>query len=188
MGKIASIKALEILDSRGNPTLQMCVTTEDGHVGVASVPSGASTGEFEAVELRDGDEKRYFGKGVKKAVENVKGPLAKLLIGHSVTEQREIDQKMIEADGTENKSKFGANAILGVSLAVARAGAKASSLPLYKYIHRGGDFSLPCPMMNIINGGVHADNRLDCQEFMIRPRGAKSFSKQYRWVLKFFIH
>ncbi|NGX54442.1 MAG: Enolase [Chlamydiae bacterium] len=178
---IAQINAIEILDSRGNPTLQVTVTTEKGKCGTAAVPSGASTGEHEALELRDGDKKRYGGKGVSKAVKNVNGPIAELLIGESCLEQVKLDEKMIKADGTETKSRFGANAILGVSLALAKAGAQTARLPLYRYI--GGALAnlLPCPMMNIINGGVHADNPLDFQEFMIRPKGAPTFSEAVRW-------
>lgn len=186
MGKIASIRAIEILDSRGNPTLQVSVKTDQGVVGMAAVPSGASTGECEAVELRDGDNSRYFGKGVLKAVENVNGTLAELLKGQSVLEQRAVDEMMIKADGTDNKGALGANAILGVSLAVARAGAITEGVPLYQYIGKKKDYILPCPMMNIINGGVHADNLLDCQEFMIRPRGASSFAEGVRMGAEVF--
>ncbi|MCB1111219.1 MAG: phosphopyruvate hydratase [Chlamydiales bacterium] len=186
MSYIQSIEAIEILDSRGNPTLKVRVETDEGDVGEAAVPSGASTGEHEAVELRDGDPGRYGGKGVKKAVENVKGILADLLIGEAVTGQARIDLMMIEADGTENKSKLGANAILGVSLAVAHAGACAVNLPLYRYIGGTHAYMLPCPMMNIVNGGAHADNSLDFQEFMIRPVGAPTFSEAIRWGAEVF--
>ncbi len=186
MTKITAVKAIEILDSRGTPTLQVSLYTEDGAVGVAAVPSGASTGEFEALELRDGDLSRYQGKGVKKAITNVLGPLAKLLIGDSVLDQRALDEKMIQADGTDNKSQFGANAILGVSLACARAGALVEKKPLYKYIGNKTSYILPCPMMNIINGGSHADNSLDFQEFMIRPKGASSFSEAVRFGSEIF--
>ncbi len=178
MSEIRSIHALEILDSRGNPTLEVIATTSDGSVGKAAVPSGASTGEHEAVELRDHDPKRYGGKGVLKAVAHVNGPLAKLLIGKNVLLQSEIDHLMIEADGTSNKSKYGANAILGISLAVAKAAAAFQKLPFYRYLGKGS--KLPIPMMNIINGGAHADNLLDFQEFMIRPIGAPSFHEAIR--------
>ncbi len=186
MTEIASIHALEILDSRGNPTLEVFVRTSDNVVGKAAVPSGASTGENEAVELRDNDKKRFFGKGVKKAVANVNGPLDKLLLGKCVFEQAAIDKLMIEYDGTENKSKYGANAILGISLAVAKAAAASLKLPLYRYIGGTSAQILPCPLMNIINGGVHADNLLDFQEFMIRPVGAPSFSEAVRWGAEVF--
>ncbi len=176
LAKIIKLKALEILDSRGNPTLQVTAFTDEGVAGVAAVPSGASTGEFEALEMRDADPSRYLGKGVRKAIANVQGSIADLLIGHSVLEQRALDEKMIALDGTENKSRLGANAILGVSLAVARAGALTKKKPLYQYIDENTKYILPCPMMNILNGGAHADNSLDFQEFMIRPRGACSFS------------
>lgn len=184
MSKIQSIHALEILDSRGNPTVEVIVTAEDGVKGKAAVPSGASTGEHEALELRDKDPKRYGGKGVKKAVSHVNGPLAELLKGQSVFEQEACDLKMIEADGTPNKGKFGANAILGVSLALAHAAAATKKLPLYAYLGKGQN--LPCPMMNIINGGAHADNGLDFQEFMIRPVNAPSFSEAVRWGAEVF--
>lgn len=184
--KIKYIHALEILDSRGNPTLQVNVTTESGAQGTASVPSGASTGENEAVELRDKEKNRYFGRGVKKAVATVMGPLSALLIGKNVFDQIFIDQAMIEADGTPNKSKFGANSILGVSLAAAKAAAKDLGTPLFRYIGGLHAHVLPCPMMNIINGGVHADNLLEFQEFMIRPIGAPSFSEAVRWGAEIF--
>ncbi|MBI2743016.1 MAG: phosphopyruvate hydratase [Chlamydiales bacterium] len=186
MSEIASIRALEILDSRGNPTIEVFVTTTKGIVGKAAVPSGASTGDHEAVELRDKDKSRYFGKGVKKAVANVTGPISKLLIGKSVFDQAHLDKLMIEADGTENKSNFGANAILGVSLAISKAAAATSNLPLYRYIGGSNAHILPCPMMNILNGGAHADNFLDFQEFMIRPVGAPSFSEAVRWGAEIF--
>ncbi len=186
MSKIASIRAVEILDSRGNPTLQVSVATDRGCVGVAAVPSGASTGEFEACELRDGDLSQYGGKGVKKAIQHIHGPIADLLRGESVFEQRMLDQQMIDADGTVNKSHFGANAILGVSLAVARAAALTMDMPLYRYIGGCNAHVLPCPMMNIINGGVHADNSIDYQEFMIRPVGASSFTEAVRWGAEIF--
>jgi enolase len=186
MSKIKSIHALEILDSRGNPTVEAIVTTDTGFVGKAAVPSGASTGEHEAIELRDKDKKRYAGKGVLKAVSHINGILSKLLIGQNVWQQETIDQLMIECDATSNKSKLGANAILGVSLAVAKAGAAAKKLPLYRYL--GGDKAhlLPIPLMNVINGGAHADNDLEFQEFMIRPQGATSFKEAVRWGAEVF--
>ena len=177
---IEEIKALEVLDSRGNPTVQVEVITEEGTNGVAMVPSGASTGSFEAVELRDGDKSRYLGKGVLKAVENVNKIIAKELEGMNVFEQAEIDKKLIEIDGTENKGKLGANATLGVSLAVARAAANSLGTSLYKYIGGVNAKTLPVPMMNILNGGKHADNTVNIQEFMIMPVGAKSFSECLR--------
>lgn len=177
---IEEIKALEVLDSRGNPTVQVEVITEEGTNGVAMVPSGASTGSFEAVELRDGDKSRYLGKGVLKAVENVNKIIAKELEGMNVFEQAEIDKKLIEIDGTENKGKLGANATLGVSLAVARAAANSLGMSLYKYIGGVNAKTLPVPMMNILNGGKHADNTVNIQEFMIVPVGAKSFSECLR--------
>lgn len=180
MSRIKKIHAREILDSRGNPTIEVEVFTDDGIFGKAAVPSGASTGEHEAVELRDEDPHRYGGKGVKKAVQNVIGPLNSLLAGKSVLDQTAIDKAMIEKDGTKNKAALGANAILGVSLAVARAGAAASKKPLYRYIGNSHSSLLPTPMMNILNGGAHADNSLDFQEFMIRPIGAPSFSEALR--------
>ena len=174
---IEEVKALEILDSRGNPTIQVEVITADGSNGVAMVPSGASTGSFEAVELRDGDKTRYLGKGVTKAVENVNEIIAPELEGMNVFDQVEIDKTLIEIDGTENKGKLGANATLGVSLAVARAAANALGISLYKYIGGVNAKTLPIPMMNILNGGKHADNTVNIQEFMIMPIGAKTFSK-----------
>lgn len=177
---IEEIKALEVLDSRGNPTVQVEVITEEGTNGVAMVPSGESTGSFEAVELRDGDKSRYLGKGVLKAVENVNKIIAKELEGMNVFEQAEIDKKLIEIDGTENKGKLGANATLGVSLAVARAAANSLGMSLYKYIGGVNAKTLPVPMMNILNGGKHADNTVNIQEFMIMPVGAKSFSECLR--------
>ena len=177
---IEEVKALEILDSRGNPTVQVEVVTEDGSNGVAMVPSGASTGSFEAVELRDGDKSRYLGKGVLKAVENVNEIIAPELEGMNVFDQVAIDKKLIEIDGTENKGKLGANATLGVSLAVARAAANALGMSLYKYIGGINAKTLPVPMMNIMNGGKHADSTLSVQEFMIMPVGAKSFTECLR--------
>lgn len=184
--KISKITALEILDSRGNPTLKVTVTTDDGHIGSASVPSGASTGEHEAVELRDGDMERFSGKGVLKAISNVEGVIAKSLIGKSVFDQKEIDQTLIDLDGTENKSNLGANAMLGASMAAAHAAAKAKEKPLYEYLRQGKESILPCPMMNIINGGAHADSGLDFQEFMIRPIGAQNFHEAVRFGAEVF--
>ncbi|MCH9610123.1 MAG: Enolase [Chlamydiales bacterium] len=183
--KIINISALEILDSRGNPTVRVTVETENS-VGVASVPSGASTGEHEALELRDGDKKRYNGKGVLKACEHVNRDLHKLLVGHDIFDQVGIDSKMIEADGKEDKSRFGANAILGVSLACAKAAAAAKQEPLYRYLGGPTAQLLPCPMMNLINGGAHADNSLDIQEFMIRPFKAPSFGEAVRYGAEIF--
>ena len=177
---IEEVKALEILDSRGNPTVQVEVVTEDGVSGVAMVPSGASTGSFEAVELRDGDKTRYLGKGVTKAVANVNEIISKELEGMNVFDQTEIDRKLIEIDGTENKGKLGANATLGVSLAVARAAANSLGISLYKYIGGVNAKIMPVPMMNILNGGKHADNTVNIQEFMIMPVGAKSFTECLR--------
>ncbi len=186
MSYIRSVKAIEILDSRGNPTIQVDITTDSGLLGRASVPSGASTGQHEAVELRDGDKSRYFGKGVQQAVAHVNGPIAQLLIGEHVFDQTRLDLMMIHADGTENKSRLGANAILGASLALARAGALTANQPLYRYIGGCHTNILPVPMMNIINGGAHADNSLDFQEFMIRPVGASSFHEALRWGAEIF--
>lgn len=186
MSYIRSIKAIEILDSRGNPTLEVTLSTDRDVIAKASVPSGASTGEHEAVELRDGDKARYFGKGVQRAVAHVNGPLAQLLIGEHVFDQSRLDKLMIAEDGTPNKSRFGANAILGVSLALARAGAQSAKLPLYRYIGGCHASILPCPMMNIINGGAHADNSLDFQEFLIRPIGAPTFQEAVRWGSEIF--
>jgi len=183
---ITAVKAREILDSRGNPTVEVEVVVNDEFVGRAAVPSGASTGMFEAVELRDGDKKRYMGKGVLKAVENVNEVIAPEIIGMNALNQVEIDRLMIELDGTENKSKLGANAILGVSLAVAKAAANALGLPLYQYIGGVNAKYLPVPMMNILNGGKHADNSVDLQEFMIMPVGAKSFSEALRMCAETF--
>lgn len=184
MSKITKIIAREVLDSRGNPTVEVEVFTEKGH-GMAIVPSGASTGVHEALELRDGDKARYGGKGVLKAVENVNGPLAAAIVGMESDDQDAIDKKMIELDGTENKSKFGANAILGVSMAVARASANEKNLFLYEYLHTGAA-TLPVPMMNIINGGQHADSGLDIQEFMVMPVGAASFKEALRMGAEIF--
>jgi enolase len=186
--QIEKIEALEILDSRGNPTIEVQITTAGGVQATAAVPSGASTGTYEAVELRDHDTRRYLGKGVKKAINHIHGELADLLYGKSVLQQEEIDQLMIAADGTPNKGRIGANSILAISLAVAKAGAKVTNLPLYRYI--GGCLTpiLPCPMVNIINGGAHADSTLDFQELMIRPIGAPTFSESVRWSCEVFHH
>jgi len=180
MTTIIDVRAREILDSRGNPTLEAEVELESGFVGRAAVPSGASTGDFEACELRDGDETRYLGKGVLKAVENVNEKIAEELIDFDALDQTGIDQFLIDLDGTENKSNLGANAILGVSLAVAKAAAQACGLPLYRYIGGANAKVLPVPMMNIINGGSHADNNVDFQEFMIMPVGAEDFADALR--------
>lgn len=183
---IESIKALEILDSRGNPTVRVFVRLNSGIVASASVPSGASTGENEAVELRDGDKKRYGGKGVLKAVANVNDVIAPKLVGINPARQTEIDRLMIELDGTENKGRLGANAILGVSMAAARAAAEAAGLPLYTYLGGPGAVRLPVPMMNILNGGKHADNSVDFQEFMVMPVGAPTFSEALRYGAETF--
>src|SRR5580704_8358799 len=179
MTMIVDLLAREILDSRGNPTVEVDVVLEDGSLGRAAVPSGASTGAHEAVEIRDGGS-RYLGKGVKRAVEAVTGEIAEAVIGMDAEDQVAIDSAMITLDGTENKSKLGANAILGVSLAAAKAAARASGLPLFRYV--GGAYAhvLPVPMMNIVNGGVHADNPIDFQEFMIMPIGAANFAEALR--------
>lgn len=188
MSAIVDIRSREILDSRGNPTVEVEVLTEDGAVGRAAVPSGASTGKHEAVELRDDDKKRYLGKGVLNACKHVDDEIREEVIGMEVSLQREIDQVMIEADGTKNKSRFGANAILGVSLAVAKAAAKESGQPLYRYIGGINACTLPVPMMNILNGGSHADNSIDFQEFMIMPVGAPFFSESLRMGVEIFHH
>tara|TARA_Y100001972_G_C7664571_1_gene335692 strand:+ start:355 stop:1635 length:1281 start_codon:yes stop_codon:yes gene_type:complete len=186
MSIIESVFARQILDSRGNPTIEVDVVTENGTLGRAAVPSGASTGEHEAVELRDGDKSKYLGKGVLKAVDNVNETIAPEIIGYSVFEQKIIDQLMIDLDGTENKSKLGANAILGVSLAVARAAAAELGLPLFRYIGGVNAHVLPVPMMNIINGGSHSDAPIAFQEFMIRPVGAPTFSEAVRMGAEIF--
>ncbi|MBV6493812.1 MAG: Enolase [Turneriella sp.] len=181
--EIKQLSAMEILDSRGNPTVEVEVTLEDGSTGIAGVPSGASTGVHEAVELRDGDKKRYAGKGVLKAVQNVTEPIAKAVIGQDALKQATIDQIMVELDGTENKSKLGANAILGVSLAVARAAATSQRIPLFQYLGGIAANRLPCPMFNVLNGGVHANwQGPDLQEFMICPVGAPTFAEALRWA------
>ena len=184
--KIVSVKALEILDSRGNPTVRVMVTLNNGIEGKASVPSGASTGENEALELRDGDAKRYGGKGVLKAVANVQDKIAAEVVGMEVSRQAAIDRLMLDLDGTPNKAKLGANAILGVSMAVARAAALAAGLPLYQYLGGPGSRRLPVPCMNIINGGVHADNSVDLQEFMVVPLGAPSYREGLRYGAETF--
>jgi enolase len=186
MSYISEIFARQILDSRGNPTVEVDVITDDGAFGRAAVPSGASTGIHEAVELRDGDKKVYVGKGVLKAVENVNKTIAPELIGYDVVDQTGIDQLMIELDGTENKGKLGANALLAVSMAVAKAAAEEVSLPLFRYIGGTNAKTLPVPMMNILNGGAHADNKIDFQEFMVMPVGASSFSEGLRWGVEIF--
>ena len=183
---IEGIVAREILDSRGNPTVEVEVYVEGDYVGRAAVPSGASTGAFEACELRDGDKDRYMGQGVQKAVDNVNGEIADALLGYNVLDQPELDKLMIELDGTPNKSRLGANAILGVSLACAKAAAAALGLSLYQYIGGVNSKTMPVPMMNIINGGKHADNSISCQEFMIMPVGAQSFKEALRWCSQVF--
>jgi enolase len=186
MSYIVEVKARQILDSRGNPTVEVDVLTDEGALGRAAVPSGASTGIHEAVELRDNDKKKYVGKGVLKACKNVNGAIADAITGFDITAQAAIDQVMIELDGTPNKSKFGANAILAVSMAVAKAAADEANLPLYRYIGGTNARTLPMPMMNILNGGAHADNKIDFQEFMIVPVGAPSFSEGLRWGVEIF--
>ena len=186
MTAIIDIHGREILDSRGNPTVEVDVLLEDGSFGRAAVPSGASTGAHEAVELRDGDKSRYLGKGVTKAVAAVNGDIADALIGLDAEDQRELDMTMIDLDGTPNKSRLGANAILGVSLAAAKAAADARGLPLYRYVGGVSARTLPVPMMNIINGGEHADNPIDVQEFMIMPVGAGSIAEAVRWGSEIF--
>jgi len=185
-GKIRSVQAIEILDSRGNPTVRVLVTLDNGVTASASVPSGASTGENEAIELRDGDRKRYGGKGVLKAVTNVNGVIAPAICGMNPARQAEIDRLMVDLDGTPSKAKLGANAILGVSMAVARAAATDAGLPLYAYLGGTGAFRLPVPMMNILNGGKHADNSVDFQEFMVMPVGAPSFAEALRYGAETF--
>ncbi len=186
MSEIVYVHGREILDSRGNPTVEVEVMTADGGFGRAAVPSGASTGEHEAVELRDGDKKRYGGKGVLKAVKNVNEKIHPALLGMDVTDQMAIDTAMINLDGTKNKGKLGANAILGVSLAAARAAADCCGMPLYRYLGGAYAHTLPVPMCNIINGGSHADSSVDLQEFMIQPVGAKTFSEALRWATEIF--
>jgi enolase len=186
MSYIIEVHARQILDSRGNPTVEVDVLTDDGAMGRAAVPSGASTGIHEAAELRDNDKKKYLGRGVLKAVKNVNTSIADALIGYDITSQAAIDQVMIDLDGTPNKSKLGANAILAVSMAVAKAAAEEANLPLYRYIGGTNARTLPMPMMNILNGGAHADNKIDFQEFMIMPIGAPSFSEGLRWGVEIF--
>jgi enolase len=186
MSSIQHVFARQILDSRGNPTVEADIITDEGALGRAAVPSGASTGIHEAVELRDGDKKKYMGKGVLKAVNAVNNQISKGIIGWDVTDQAGIDQAMIELDGTDNKSKLGANAILAVSMAVAKAAAMECNLPLFRYIGGTNAKTLPVPMMNILNGGAHADNKIDFQEFMVMPVGATSFSEGLRWGTEIF--
>ncbi len=186
MAKIISVKGREILDSRGNPTVEVDVRCDDGSFGRAAVPSGASTGEHEVLELRDGDKKRYVGKGVQNAVKNINAVIATNVVGMDVTSQRDIDNVMIQLDGTQNKSKLGANAILGVSLAVSKAASGSTGLPLYRYLGGVSAGILPVPLMNIINGGAHADNNLDIQEFMIVPLGFNLFSEAIRAGVEVF--
>jgi len=188
MSYIIEVHARQILDSRGNPTVEVDVLTDEGAMGRAAVPSGASTGIHEAVELRDNDKKKYVGKGVIKAVKNVNDHIAKAVEGFDVSAQAAIDQIMIELDGTPNKGKLGANAILAVSMAVAKAAAEEANLPLYRYIGGTNAKTLPIPMMNIVNGGAHADNKIDFQEFMVMPIGAPSFSEGLRWGVEIFHH
>ena len=186
MSYIVEVHARQILDSRGNPTVEVDVLTDEGVLGRASVPSGASTGIHEAVELRDADKKKYVGKGVLKAVKNVNDIIAEAIVGYDVTQQAAIDEAMIELDGTPNKGKLGANALLAVSMAVAKAAAEEAGLPLYRYVGGTNAKTLPVPMMNILNGGAHADNKIDFQEFMIQPVGAPSFSEGLRWGVEIF--
>ncbi|MCE5976194.1 phosphopyruvate hydratase [Pseudomonas sp. JR33AA] len=192
MAKIVDIKGREVLDSRGNPTVEADVLLDNGIIGSACAPSGASTGSREALELRDGDKSRYLGKGVLKAVANINGPIRDLLLGKDPSDQKALDRAMIELDGTENKAKLGANAILAVSLAAAKAAAQDQDLPLYAHIANlngtPGQYSMPVPMMNIINGGEHADNNVDIQEFMVQPVGAKTFSDGLRMGTEVFHH
>jgi enolase len=186
MSEIVELRAREILDSRGNPTVEVDVVCASGAQGTAAVPSGASTGEHEAHELRDGDRKRYLGKGVQKAVAHVMGPIAEDLVGQESLDQAAIDRALLAIDGTANKSKLGANALLGVSLACARAAAEESGLPLYRYLGGVGATRLPMPMFNILNGGKHADSNVDFQEFMAMPIGAPSFSEALRWGVEIY--
>ncbi len=186
MSYIIEVHARQILDSRGNPTVEVDVLTDDGAIGRAAVPSGASTGIHEAVELRDNDKKKYVGKGVLKAVKNVNTLISDAIIGFDITQQAAIDEVLIALDGTPNKAKLGANAMLAVSMAVAKAAAEEAALPLYRYIGGTNAKTLPIPMMNILNGGAHADNKIDFQEFMIMPVGASSFSEGLRWGVEIF--
>jgi len=186
MSIIVDVYAREILDSRGNPTIEVDVALDDGSFGRAAVPSGASTGAFEAVELRDAESARFLGKGVRTAVDNVNEDIACEIIGMDATDQRSIDMTLIALDGTPNKAKLGANAILGVSLAVARAAAESTELTLYSYIGGANAHMLPVPMMNILNGGAHADNNVDLQEFMVMPVGASTFAEGLRWCAEIY--
>lgn len=186
MSYISEVFARQILDSRGNPTIEVDVLTDEGALGRAAVPSGASTGIHEAVELRDGDKKKYLGKGTLKAVKNVNNTIAPALLGYDVADQTGIDQLMIELDGTPNKGKLGANALLAVSMAAAKAAAEEAGLPLYRYVGGTNAKTLPIPMMNILNGGAHADNKIDFQEFMVMPVGASTFSEGLRWGVEIF--
>ncbi|MEP1594207.1 MAG: phosphopyruvate hydratase, partial [Halieaceae bacterium] len=191
MSNIANIQAFEVMDSRGNPTVMAEVTLESGDMGAACAPSGASTGSREALELRDGDAGRYLGKGVLAAVEHINGPIRELLVGTDATDQRALNAAMIEADGTENKAKFGANAILAVSLAAAKAAASVRKVPLYQHIadiNGTTEFTMPVPMMNILNGGEHADNNVDIQEFMVQPVAAPTFAEALRAGAEIFHH
>jgi len=186
MGKIAKIHARQILDSRGNPSIEVDLTSDSGYTGRAAVPSGASTGAHEAVELRDGDKSQYLGRGVLKAVANVNGQLNSQLQGMDLGDQKGLDQKMIELDGTDNKSNLGANAILGVSLAAAKAAALEQQVSLFRHLGGPDEVTLPMPMMNILNGGSHADNGIDFQEFMVMPVGASSFTEALRMGVEVF--
>lgn len=186
MSYISEVFARQILDSRGNPTVEVDLVTDEGALGRAAVPSGASTGAHEAVELRDGDKKKYLGKGTLKAVKNVNDIIAPALLGYDVADQTGIDQLMIELDGTPNKAKLGANALLAVSMAAAKAAAEEAALPLYRYVGGTNAKTLPIPMMNILNGGAHADNKIDFQEFMVMPIGAPTFSEGLRWGVEIF--
>ena len=186
MSYIIEVHARQILDSRGNPTVEVDVLTDDGAIGRAAVPSGASTGIHEAVELRDNDKKKYVGKGVLKAVKNVNTLISDAIVGFDITQQAAIDEALIALDGTPNKSKLGANAMLAVSMAVAKAAAEEAALPLFRYIGGTNAKTLPIPMMNILNGGAHADNKIDFQEFMVMPVGASSFSEGLRWGVEIF--
>src|SRR6195952_3340051 len=186
MSAIVDIIGREILDSRGNPTVECDVLLESGVMGRAAVPSGASTGSREAIELRDGDPKRYFGKGVLQACENINTEISEAIMGLDANEQAFLDRTLIDLDGTENKSRLGANAMLAVSMAVAKAAAEEAGLPLYRYLGGSGAMQMPVPMMNVINGGAHADNNLDMQEFMIIPIGAPSFREALRWGAEVF--
>lgn len=186
MPYIANIHARQILDSRGNPTVEVDIVTDEGAMGRAAVPSGASTGIHEAVELRDGDKKKYLGRGVLKAVKNVNDIIANELMGWDIADQTGLDNALVQLDGTANKGKLGANAMLAVSMAAAKAAAEEAGLPLYRYIGGTNAKVMPVPMMNILNGGAHADNKIDFQEFMIMPVGASSFSEGLRWGTEIF--